>query len=38
VVPGSGFAGPGYFRIAFCVDDETIVNAMPGFKKVIERY
>ena len=38
VVPGSGFAGPGYFRIAFCVDDDTIVNAMPGFRRVMERY
>lgn len=38
VVPGSGFAGPGHFRIAFCVDDQTIVNAMPGFKRVMEQY
>jgi aspartate aminotransferase len=38
VVPGSGFHGPGHFRIAFCVDDETIVNAMPGFKRVMEKY
>ncbi len=38
VVPGSGFMGPGYFRIAFCVDDETIVNAMPGFKRVMEKF
>ncbi|MDL2269873.1 pyridoxal phosphate-dependent aminotransferase [Desulfosarcina sp. OttesenSCG-928-A07] len=38
VVPGSGFAGPGHFRIAFCVDDKTIINAMPGFKKVMDRY
>lgn len=38
VVPGSGFGGPGHFRIAFCVDDDTIVNAMPGFKKVMARY
>ncbi|MBL0713911.1 MAG: pyridoxal phosphate-dependent aminotransferase [Desulfosarcina sp.] len=37
VVPGSGFNGPGYFRIAFCVDDDTIVNALPGFRRVIER-
>jgi len=37
-VPGSGFGGPGYFRIAFCVDDDTIVNAMPGFRRVMERY
>ncbi|RLC14312.1 MAG: pyridoxal phosphate-dependent aminotransferase [Deltaproteobacteria bacterium] len=35
-VPGSGFGGPGHFRIAFCVNDETIINAMPGFKKVME--
>jgi aspartate aminotransferase len=38
VVPGSGFAGPGHFRIAFCVDDETIVNALPGFRKVMQKY
>ena len=38
VVPGSGFGGPGHFRIAFCVDDATIMNAMPGFKKAIDRY
>lgn len=37
-VPGSGFGGPGYFRIAFCVDDDTIINAMPGFKRVMEKY
>jgi len=37
-VPGSGFGGPGYFRIAFCVDDSTIINAMPGFKRVMEKY
>lgn len=38
VVPGSGFAGPGHFRIAFCCDDNTIVNAMPGFKRTIEKF
>ena len=37
VVPGSGFGGPGYFRIAFCVDDETIINAIPGFKRTLEK-
>ncbi|MBW1899078.1 MAG: pyridoxal phosphate-dependent aminotransferase [Deltaproteobacteria bacterium] len=36
-VPGSGFGGPGHFRIAFCVDDETIRKAIPGFKRVIEK-
>jgi len=38
VVPGSGFGGPGHFRIAFCVADETIINAMPGFKRVMEKF
>lgn len=38
VVPGSGFAGPGHFRIAFCVDDQTIIKAMPGFKRVREKF
>ncbi len=37
-VPGSGFGGPGHFRIAFCVDDKTIINAMPGFKRALEKY
>ncbi len=36
-VPGSGFGGPGYFRIAYCVDEQTIENAMPGFAKARER-
>ncbi len=38
VVPGSGFMGPGHFRIAFCVADDTIVKALPGFRKVMQRY
>jgi aspartate aminotransferase len=35
VVPGSGFGGPGYFRIAYCVDDATIINSMKGFAQAI---
>jgi aspartate aminotransferase len=35
VVPGSGFGGPGYFRIAYCVDDATIINSMKGFALAI---
>ncbi len=38
VVPGSGFGGPGYIRISYCVDDETIERAMPGFKRVMDQY
>jgi len=38
VVPGSGFHGPGHFRIAFCVEDAVIRNAMGGFEKAIRKY
>jgi len=37
-VPGSGFGGPGHFRIAYCVADETIESALPGFARVMQRY
>jgi len=37
-VPGSGFGGPGHFRIAFCVDDKTITDAMPGFKRAKDSF
>jgi aspartate aminotransferase len=37
-VPGSGFGGPGHFRIAYCVDDKTIVNAMPGFADTMKEF
>ena len=36
-VPGSGFAGPGHIRIAYCVDDRTIEGALPGFERAIKR-
>jgi aspartate aminotransferase len=38
VVPGSGFGGPGHFRIAYCVDDRTITNAMPGFRRMMNKF
>jgi aspartate aminotransferase len=37
-VPGRGFGGPGYIRLAFCVDDATIINAMDGFADTIKDY
>jgi aspartate aminotransferase len=37
-VPGSSFGGPGHIRIAYCVDDHTIINSMSGFKNVLEKY
>ncbi len=30
-VPGRGFGMPGYFRLAFCVEDEVIRRSAPGF-------
>ncbi|ADH84812.1 pyridoxal phosphate-dependent aminotransferase [Desulfurivibrio alkaliphilus] len=30
-VPGRGFGMPGYFRLAFCVEDEVISRAAAGF-------
>ena len=37
-VPGSGFGGPGYIRIAYCVNDDTILNAIPGFGAVLKDF
>jgi len=36
-VPGRGFALPGYFRIAYCVDDEIIERSLAGFSRAIKR-
>lgn len=38
VVPGSGFGGPGHFRIAYCCDETSIIKALPGFKKVMAKF
>ena len=37
-VPGQGFGGPGYIRLAFCVNDETIIRAMDGFAATLKDY
>ncbi|MCL4535278.1 MAG: pyridoxal phosphate-dependent aminotransferase [Bacteroidetes bacterium] len=37
VVPGKGFGTPGYFRLAYCVDDHTIEGALKGFAAVARR-
>ena len=34
-VPGSGFGGPGHFRLAFCVEDEVIARSAEGFKRAL---
>ena len=37
-VPGSGFGKAGYIRIAYCVDDATIINSIKGFSEVMQEY
>ena len=34
--PGTGFGGPGFFRLSYAVPDKTIKNSLAGFKKAIE--
>lgn len=34
LVPGSGFACPGYFRISYCIDKKIIENSLPAFAKL----
>ena len=36
-VPGSGFGTPGYFRIAYCVDDRTLEGSIDGFREAIKK-
>lgn len=37
-VPGCGFGSPGYFRIAYCVDDRTLEGSLAGFRKVAQKF
>ena len=37
-VPGSGFGGPGHFRISYCVPINIIEKALPRFKKAINKF
>jgi aspartate aminotransferase len=37
-VPGTGFGTPGYFRLAYCVDDRVIENSIEGFRRAIRKY
>lgn len=34
--PGGGFAGKGWFRIAYCCSESTILNSKEAFKKAVE--
>jgi len=36
-VQGSGFGAPGYFRLAFCVDEKIIERSGPAFKRAMAK-
>lgn len=38
IVPGKGFSAPHHVRIAYCVDYDRIVRALPYFKKLAQSY
>jgi aspartate aminotransferase len=37
-VPGTGFGTPGFFRLAYCVEDRVIEGSIPGFERAIQKY
>jgi aspartate aminotransferase len=34
LVPGSGFGAPGYFRIAYCIEQQMIERSLPAWRKL----
>ena len=34
LVPGSGFGAPGYFRIAYCVEDDLIIRSLSRWEEL----
>ena len=38
LVPGSSFGGPGYVRIAYCVDHAMIERSLPAFEKLAAEF
>jgi aspartate aminotransferase len=38
LVQGRSFGCPGWVRIAYCVSHETILNSLPGFERLAEKY
>ena len=35
--PGSAFGGPGWFRIAYCVSEQTIINSKQAFYDAVNK-
>ncbi len=38
LVPGAGFGAPGFFRIAYCIDDDVIARSLPAWEKLANAY
>ena len=38
VVPGEGFACPGYLRLSYCVSNDMIRRSLPAFRAMIESF
>ncbi len=38
MAPGTAFYGPGWVRISYCVPDKVAREALPGFKRLFEKY
>lgn len=36
--PGSGFGGPGHFRISYCVADSVLEGCLAGFRKAARKF
>lgn len=36
LVPGRGFGAPGFFRIAYCIDKQIILNSLPAWEKLAQ--
>ena len=37
-VPGQGFGTPGYFRIAYCVEDRVLEGSLDGLREAARKY
>ncbi len=38
LVPGSGFGGPGYVRLIYCIDMQVIRNSLPAFEALAKDF
>ena len=37
-VPGRGFGTPGYFRIAYCVEDRVLEGSLAGLRQAAQKF